>query len=281
MTDFRKLAFVGLMGLGMASLACSSSGTTSGTGGTTGTGTGGSHTGGTTGTGTGGTGTGSGGTAGTAGSAGPACGTGTTAPPAATLITDFSDASGKDGGAANAFTFGTATTVQGGTTTFQNPASSPGVVTLSGGAVTYAATVSLPGTGGDAYPYSGMVVYINGPSCVDASQHAGVSFSIKGDLGTCGLVFSFNDAEHGAMGTADPRFTGVSGSYAPQYSIPAAMVTSTAATIMVPWTGPSGGSPATPVDPMNLTGVQWQLSNSNTATATCTGTITIDDVKFY
>ena len=60
MTDFRKLAFVGLMGLGMASLACSSSGTTSGTGGTSG-GTGGPHTGGSTGN-TGGSGGASSGT---------------------------------------------------------------------------------------------------------------------------------------------------------------------------------------------------------------------------
>src|SRR5437764_741974 len=61
MTDFRKLAFVGLMSLGLAtvgSAGCSSSSSSSGTGGSTGTGgsasgTGGStsHTGGSTGTG--------------------------------------------------------------------------------------------------------------------------------------------------------------------------------------------------------------------------------------
>jgi len=59
------------------------------------------------------------------------------------------------------------------------------------------------------------------------------------------------------------------------------MVTSTATTIQVPFTGPTGGSPATAIDPKNLTGVQWQLSNSNTATTTCTGTITVDNVTFY
>ena len=62
----------------------------------------------------------------------------------------------------------------------------------------------MAGTGNDMYPYSGFVVYINGPACVDASQYTGVSFSIKGDPGMCGLVFSFNDAEHG-VATTTPR----------------------------------------------------------------------------
>jgi hypothetical protein len=266
MTDFRKLAFVGLIGLGMASVACSSSSSSTGTGGSSGLG--GAHTGGATGTGTGGT----------AGSGAIACGTGTTTPPAAMLITDFSDAATPDGGTSK-LTFGTTASVQGGVSTFQNPASSPGTVSLSSGALVFSATVSVPGTLNDAYPYSGFVVYINGPACVDASQYTGVSFSISGNLGTCGLVFSFNDAEHGVT-TDDPRFIGLSGSYSPQDSI-ASMVTSTATTIRVPFTAPSGGMPASPPDPANLTGVQWQLSNSNTATATCTGSITVDNVTFY
>jgi hypothetical protein len=268
MTDFRKLAFVGLVSLGLAtvgSVGCSSSSTT-GTGGSTGTG--GAHTGGSTGTGG----------SGTAGTGAVVCGTGTTTPPTAALITDFSDAAAPDGGTSK-LTFGTATTVQGGVSTFQNPASTPGTVSLSSGALAYTATVSAAGTGADAYPYSGFVVYINGPACVDASQYTGVSFSISGNLGTCGLVFSFNDAEHGVTAD-DPRFIGPSGSYAPQDNI-ASMVSATAATVQVPFTGPSGGSPASAPDPANITGVQWQLSNSNTATAACTGSITVDNVTFY
>ncbi len=55
---------------------------------------------------------------------------------------------------------------------------------------------------------------------------------------------------------------------------------------MVPFADPTlaNGSPSVatvPVDPKNLTGVQWQLTNSNTATASCMGSITVDDVKFY
>ena len=139
--------------------------------------------------------------------------------------------------------FGTSTTVQGGVVTFQNPASTAGTAVVTGGALTYTATVSVAGTAADAYPYSGFVVYINGPACVDASAYTGVSFSIKGDVGTCGLVFSFNDAEHGAPNPDDPRFTGPAGSYAPQKAL---TVTSTATTVMVPFNDPTlaNGSPS-------------------------------------
>jgi hypothetical protein len=279
MKDIRQRAFVGLIGLvsaGLLSMGCSSSGG-SGTGGTSGS-TGGS-------TGTGGTSSGSGGssatggTGGGAGAAGPACKGGVTTPPAADLITDFSDAVQADGG--TSITFGTSTTVQGGIATFQNPASTPGTAKLVGGALNYMATVSAAGTGGDAYPYSGFAVYINGPACVDASQYTGVQFSISGDVGTCSLVFSFNDAEHGVETTSttgETRATGPSGSYSPQKAI---TVTSTAATVMVKFGDPTGGSPSTPVDPMNLTAVQFQLGNSSTSTAPCTGSITVDDIKFY
>jgi len=283
MKDFRQRAFVGLIGLvsaGLLSVGCSSSSDSSGKGGGNGTGTGGSsHTGGSTGTGGGSTATGGSGGGAAVNACGPA-GTGTTVPPAADLITDFSNVPADAG---TKITFGTSSTVQGGVVSFQNPASTAGTLTLTGGALTYAATVSIPGTGADAYPYSGFVVYINGPSCVDASAYTGVSFSIKGDAGTCGLVFSFNDAEHGGPNPDDPRFTGPSGSYAPQKTL---TVTSTATTVMVPFNDPTlaNGSPLVslvPVDGKNLTGVQWQLTNSNTATATCMGSITVDDVKFY
>ena len=279
MKDIRQRAYVGFIGLaaaGLLTLGCSSS-SGSGTGGTSGS------TGGTTGTG--GTTTGTGGTPGTGGSGGAggaalACKGGVTTPPAADLITDFSDAVQADGG--TSITFGTSATVQGGIATFQNPASSPGTARVVSGALTYSATVSAPGTGsGDAYPYSGFAVYMNGPACIDGSAYTGVQFTISGDLGTCGLVFSFNDAEHGVettSSTGEVRATGPSGSYSPQKAV---TVSSTAATVMVKFTDPTGGSPATAVDPMNLTAVQFQLTNSNTATASCMGTITVDDIKFY
>jgi hypothetical protein len=279
MKDFRQRAFVGLVGLvsaGLLSFGCSSSSNNNGTGGSTGTG--GSHTGGTTGTGGTSTGTGGGG-----GGAVAACATGTTTAPAADLITDFSDASADAG---SSIMFGTTGTVQGGVATFQNPASTAGTAVVTGGALTYTATVSAAGTAGDAYPYSGFALYINGPACVDAGAYTGVSFSIKGSAGTCGLVFSFNDAEHG-VATTDPkgevRASGPSGSYAPQKSI---TVTADAATMMVPFDDAllANGSPpvsSNPIDKHNLTAVQWQFTNTPTSTASCMGSITVDDVKFY
>jgi len=277
MKDIRQRAFVGFIGLaaaGLISLGCSSSNPSSGTGGSTG------HTGGTTGTG--GTSSGTGGTSsGTGGGGGAtvACNGGVTTPPAADLITDFSDAVQADGG--TTITFGSSSTVQGGIATFQNPASTAGTAKIASGALTYTATVSMAGTGGDAYPYSGFAVYMNGPACIDGSQYTGVQFTISGDVGTCSLVFSFNDAEHGVATTSptgETRATGPSGSYSPQKAV---TVSSTPATVMVKFSDPTGGSPATSVDPMNLTAVQFQLGNSSTSTAPCTGSITVDDIKFY
>src|SRR5947208_11056869 len=113
MKDFRQRAFVGLIGLvsaGLLSVGCSSSSNSTGTGGSNGSG--GSHTGGSTGTGTGGSLGATGGAGGGApvNACGPA-GSGTTAPPAADLITDFSNASTVDGG--TGITFGTTGAVQG------------------------------------------------------------------------------------------------------------------------------------------------------------------------
>lgn len=295
MKDFRQRAFVGLIGLvsaGLLSVGCSSSSDSSGKGGGTGTGTGGtSHTGGSTGSG-GGTSTGSGGSGGS-GAAVNACGpagTGTSSPPAAMLITDFSDAvpGAADAGASGSkFTFGTATTVQGGVSVFKNPMSTAGTVAVSGGALTFTATVSAAGTGQDLYPYNGFVVYINGPACTDASQYTGVSFSISGDPGMCGLVFSINDAEHGDSTTgADMRFTGPAGAYAPQLLI-GSMVSSAKTTIQVPFKGAAfaNGNPAydatVGIDPKAIAGVQWQFTNTSTSTAPCTGNITVDDITFY
>ncbi len=290
MKDFRQRAFVGLVGLvsaGLISFGCSSSSNSTGTGGTTGTGTGGSHTGGTTGTGTGGTTAGSGGAGGaTTGSClcGPT-GTGTCAAPVAALISDFSDAvvGAADAGTnAGKITFGSSTTVQGGVVTFQDSVSTAGTATISGGALTFMASVAPPSTS-NMYPYNGFVAYINGPACTDAHTYTGVSFSISGDPGMCSVVFSINDSSHGNS-ASDPRDTGTSSSYSPQLVI-TTMVTSTKATVQVPFNDASfaNGSPAFAgmIDSMDITGIQWQFQNSSTATAACTGSITVDDIKFY
>ena len=259
MTDFRKLAFVGLMSLGVAtvgSAGCSSS-SSSGTGGSTGTGgtgtgTGGTHTGGSTGTG----GTGAG-TGGAAGATRRLCG---------------------------------CPMRRQARTSRPSRAPTPALPTMGGylhlrrypqadlhgrgaGSVNVMDTVQLTA----AAHYQGFGMYFNGNSagtdCIDAHTYTGVQFDISGSLtGTgCTMQFSINDSEHAIdslksnAGTDDPKAAGPKGSYAPQLPITSAQLTSTSTTVKVPFTGasaPTGGSPATAIDPTKIEGVQWQMSHS-------------------
>ncbi len=148
--------------------------------------------------------------------------------------------------------------------------------------------------------YQGFGMFFNGNSagtdCIDAHANTGVQFDLSGSLtGTgCTMVFSINDSEHGdstalkSDGTVnDPKAAGAKGSYAPQLPITAAQLTSTATTIKVPFTGagaPTGGSPASAVDPTKIEGVQWQMASPTPAdggATECVWDITIANVKFY
>jgi hypothetical protein len=284
MTDIRKLAFVGLMSLGLATVGsggCSSSSGTTGTGGSTGTGgtgtgTGGSHTGGSTGTG--GTATGTG------GAAGATLGCASSDAPASPEIASF--AAG-DGGVSSLF----------GTFTYGDTPK-PVFTQVTAGGVNVTDTVQ---TDSKAH-YQGFGIYLNGNAagtdCVNAStnNYTGIQFDLSGSLtGTgCSMVFSINDSEHADPASSsppDPKAGGPAGSYAPQLPITASQISSTVTTIKVPFTGTGspafmGGSasPATPVDPTKLTGVQWQLAvpvASDGGAAECDWNITLANVKFY
>ena len=274
MTDIRKLAFVGLMSLGLATLGsagCSSSSNNSGTGGSTGTGgtatgTGGtSHTGGTTGGGTGGTSAGTGGTT---------VGCAASDAPASAEIASFASA---DGGISSMF----------GTYTYgDTPAP---IFTYASGVLNVTDTVQISAKN----HYQGFGLYMNGNSagtdCVDGHTYTGVQFDISGSLtGTgCTMQFSILDSEHADMtqgNPPDPKASGPAGSYAPQLQVTSAQLTSTKTTIMVPYTTPSGGSPASAVDTTKLTGVQWQLSTpvlSDGGATECDWNINLSNVKFY
>jgi hypothetical protein len=250
-------------------------GSSSHTGGSNGTGgivgTGGSNTGNTTGTG----GTSSSGTGGT-GSTATSCVDGETNPPSMKLITDFSDAVASSGGNYN---FGSSAGQLGGTSTFISTGSMATLSTGTGG-LTFKGTVAAPTTA-NMYPYSGVTVFINGPGCVNASAYTGVSFTISGSVGTCNVVFAFGDKEHTTAASDPMRGTCTASScYAGQYSL---TVSGTATTVKMPFaTAPTSmGSPATAVDTMNLTGVQFQLGQATTATSTCMATLTITNISFY
>jgi len=266
MTDFRKLAFVGFMSLGLAtvgSAGCSSSSGSSGTGGSTGTG--GSHAGGSTGTG-------GAGTAGNSGAAGATVGCAASDAPASSDIATFSSADGGISSLDGTFTYG------------DTPKP---VFTIGTGTVNVTDTVQTSA----APHYQGFGIYFNGniagTDCVDGHTYTGIQFDISGSLTGAGCTsqFSILDSEHADItASTDPKSAGPKGSYAPQLQITSAQLTTTPTTIKVPYTTPAGGSPASAVDTTKLTGVQWQLSvpaATDGGATECDWNINIANVKFY
>jgi hypothetical protein len=283
MTDISKWAFVGLLSLGAASIGCASNNNSTGTGGSNGSG-GSSSTGsgGSSSTGSGGsssTGSGGSSTTGSGGAAGAALGCAMSDAPAAADIATFSSADGGIAAMFGTFTYG------------DTPAPT---FTIGTGMVNVMDNVVQSAKA----HYQGFGIYFNGNSagtdCVDASSYTGVQFDLSGTLtGTgCQMVFSINDSEHGVSGGTDPKAGGPAGSYAPQLAITAAQITSTSTTIKVPFTGTGSpafsngaASPATAVDPMKLTGVQWQMAvpiaSGDASGAECDWNVNIANVKFY
>jgi hypothetical protein len=278
MTDIRKLAFVGLMSLGLAtvgSAGCSSSSSSSGTGGSTGTGgagtgTGGSPTGGSTGTG--GAGTGSG------GAGGATLGCATSDVPTSPDIASFATADGGISTMSGTFTYG------------DTPKP---VFTQGTGTINVTDTVQIDSKA----HFQGFGLYMNGNAggtdCVNGSSYTGVQFDLSGSLtGTgCAMVFSINDSEHADPASStppDPKAGGPTGAYSPQFAVTASQITTTAMTIKVPFTAPSftngAANPMTAVDPTKLTGVQWQLAvpaATDGGAAECVWNINLANVKFY
>jgi hypothetical protein len=261
-----KIALCGIAAIGLfaATQGCSSSSTSSGTGGAGGgssstggkTGTGGSST-----TGAGGSSTGAGGGGGMLG-----CTTANTmTAPTSGLIADFMG----DGSAG--------VEIMGGVSAYGGTA---GPTATTNGTTLHIAENTAPMS---MPQYVGTVLYFSG--CVDASGFTGVQLALSGTMTGCTMQFSINDSEHGDSTTAqDPKASGPMGAYAPQLGV----ATPFAATLMVPFAGtgaPTGGMPATAIDPAKLTGIQWQFTIAPAAEGgaptNCTADITIDDVKFY
>src|SRR5665213_3040859 len=233
MTEIRKRAFVGIVGLvsaGLFSLGCRSSSSTPGTGGTSGhAGTTGS-TAGTTGSG-GGT-TGSAGATGTGGAT-AACVTASSSG----LIADFMG----DGGIE----------VVGGLSGY-------GGVAMPTFTTTNNTLEIMENNPAGASPqYVGTCLYFN--NCVNASAFTGVKFNLGGSYSGCTLQFSINDVQHDDMVT-DPKGTCTLGTmcYSPQASITTVM--SNAVPVMEPFITTAGGNPSAPTDKSMLTGIQWQFT---------------------
>jgi hypothetical protein len=208
---------------------------------------------------------------------GGTCIEGATNPPVSALISDFSDAV-PDPLHPGEYLFGgnDASRVQGGTIRFANPASTPGTLHVSGGALGFSATVSAPDpdAGPNHFPFNGFALYVAGPACVDASAYTGVSFSLAGDLGSCTLLLSFSYAEDVAV-TADP-FRGSctdSNCYPSEYAID---ISTTSVNFADAQSVP--GMPVSPVDTQQLVGVQWELVPPGDTS--CSAAFTLSNVKF-
>ena len=127
--------------------------------------------------------------------------------------------------------------------------------------------------------YLGVLISFDG--CVDASAFTGVQFSISDtSLGGCTMVYATGDVVHQSATTGLPYATGAPSAYPPEAAV---TPEPTPATLMMPFVGgPSGGNPATPVDPTKLTIVLWEFQVAPSGGALpCVADVTVDDVKFY
>jgi hypothetical protein len=276
MKELRMRAFFGIVGLagagfllsGVTSTVGCSSSSSGGSSGSTGT-AGSTGHGGTTGT-AGTTGTGgasSGGSGGGGGGVALGCPASDPPPAPAPIIADFGSTDG-----------GSPVIPIGGTFTYGSPA--PTAAVESGA---WHITLTAPGTA--SAQYLGVGIYFNGNSagtdCIDGTPYTGIKFDVSASSmisGTgCTAQFSTNDSAHSNNAT-DPKGAGDSSSYAPQaaFTIP-----SGGGTVMIPFTGPTGGSPATPLDKTKLTGVQWQFTVAAGTTNNCAVDITLDNISFY
>jgi hypothetical protein len=188
--------------------------------------------------------------------------------PANGLIADFTE---PDGGI---------NVVGGGILAYPVGSTTAPTYTTSGGSLHI--TLDRPAT--SAPQYLG-VVLAGHNRCVDATAFTGVQFTISGSFSGCTMHYYANDDAHQDVTSGAPRASGPEGSYPPQTAIPANEITAMPRTMKMPFSGQSGGSPATPVDPARLIIVGgWQFdvdASTSSVPGSCMADLTIDDVRFY
>jgi hypothetical protein len=143
--------------------------------------------------------------------------------------------------------------------------------------------------------YEGVGLYFNDPYCADVSAYAGVSFEVKGELGSCNLAFGASSADHvSPMHDPSRGHCSVEQCYGPRIDITnqvGAVDSGVGAsgasqgdhqpesvTVRVPFSSLRGGSPSATLDPTTLENIQWQLSGPAHA---CHAELIISDVAFY
>lgn len=129
--------------------------------------------------------------------------------------------------------------------------------------------------------YLGVILSFDG--CVDASAFSGVQFSISASpLDGCTMAYATGDVAHQSKTSGLPYATGSTTAYPPAAPVAPEQ---TPATWMMPFVGgPTGGSPATPVDTTKLTFVMWEFvvaAGTVGGSTSCAADVSIDDMKFY
>jgi hypothetical protein len=157
-----------------------------------------------------------------------------------------------------------------------------GTLSLSGGMLTFTATVPAP-TIADMAPYSGFEVYVNGPDCLNAGVYYGVKFTYMSS-GPCIVHVAIVDSAHVPPSNDPNRGICVDTACYPNQFSPV-QFSNGSTTIKFPFAGVYAGIPGMPPFPEDQTriiGIEWQLQPAtDDATTSCTGTITVDDISFY
>jgi hypothetical protein len=114
--------------------------------------------------------------------------------------------------------------------------------------------------------------------CVDASGFTGVTFTITGDLGTCGLGFgTVFSADLGASIDAKGVCVAPLGRCITPFSGPIAT-----GRVSVRFPDIAGGAPQPTVNPAELTGIEWRLAAPVDPRAPhCVASFTVSDVSFF
>jgi hypothetical protein len=216
-------------------------------------------------------------------------------PPAALVADAGSDASAPP--ATGSITFGDyTTTFSGGVFTYPNGAGDPYAVSSDGSTGEWHVS-------GNIGNYSGFGLFFNLCNVLDASDYAGISFSIRGNVAmgnslTFSVATSENDITHLWLnananplpnppeapnsGRCIPAMNQYDGSCSsPTFTVP---VTATKTTVAIRWDEFAGGRPRADVNPEEITGIRWIFPNPQGAgTSTPTpyaADLYIDDLTF-
>jgi hypothetical protein len=199
------------------------------------------------------------------------------------LITDFSDASVTTTTGSISLSGGTSG-VPGDSYVYDAPGLSPPRLSLTTRdlgagprpALQVDASTELEQPADPANPWIGFG--LNFRICVDASNFAGVTFTITGDLGTCGLSFgAVFSADLGASFDSKGICVSPLGQCITPFSGPIAT-----GRVSVRFSDIVGGAPQPMVNQAELTGIEWRLiAPIDPLALPCVASFTVSDVSFF